>query len=108
MRGPSVRRRVHVELVADSGGLLSYEDWGRATAVLSELIEHEGYIYADISQPEAQGACVWHILNGDVFGLRADHAEAVLFYFDSLLPTSWTRDRVDELMDAPALLDEEN
>jgi hypothetical protein len=107
INGPSVKRRLRLESVADFGGLVPYGDRELLIGALSGLINLEGYLYADVADPAGPRARVWHILNGDIFGLKADHAEAVLFTFDSLAPTRWSQDRYDELIDAPNLLEDE-
>jgi Double zinc ribbon len=107
INGPSVRRRLRLEAIADVGGLLPFGDRERLIHTLSELINQEGYLYADVTDTQGSRAAVWHILNGEIFGLRAGHAEAVLFSFDSLTPTRWFPQRFDELMDAPDLLQDE-
>jgi hypothetical protein len=107
LNGPSIRRRLRLEAIADFGGLLPFGDREQLIHALSELINQEGYLYADVTDTQGSHACVWHILNGELFGLSAGHAEAVLFSFDSLSPTRWFPERFDELMDAPDLLEDE-
>jgi hypothetical protein len=102
------KRSSPVEWRLDSNAAVPAEQYRELIDTLDEMIVREAYLVADVRVDKADGGsrvCVWHIINGGVFGLTADHGLSALFYHDGIWPNFSAMDGHD-LIDAPAL-DEE-
>jgi hypothetical protein len=80
MEGPHQRRPRTLLLTADAEAFLTVDDQERFTRLFEEIVPWEGYLHAALAIGGEPTSCVWHILNGDVFPLSADHARAMLLY----------------------------
>jgi RNA polymerase subunit RPABC4/transcription elongation factor Spt4 len=90
---------------ADEYGSLSQVDYDSLAALLDESLIWDGYLFATIiGAPTGESLnCVWHVLNGDLYPLEAEHAQSVMLYVDDLKPRGWSIDDLDLIGDAPHL-----
>ena len=100
---PGTKRPRRCEVVTDAVGRMPSEERDRLAALLEETLVWDGYLFAEIKVREGGAAqCVWHVVNGETFGLAAEHATTLLMYFDALQPTQWSESD-DVIVGAPEL-----
>ncbi len=102
---PGSKRPRRCEVQADGFGSLPLDDRQHVTTLLIDSLAWDGYLFATILDEGAlrQAACVWHVLNGEVFPLTADHAQSMLIYLDDLAPSSSLDWYLERTIDAPYL-----
>ena len=72
--------------------------------LLEETLAWDGYLFADVRTLVSTDAqSVWHVLNGEVFALDADHGASLLIYLDALRPLQWTENQLESVVTAPEL-----
>ena len=96
-----------VEVQADEDGLLAPSERERLHALLSKLLFQDSYLCSEVTVEDKSVLCVWHVIGGGAFPLKADHAESVLLLYESLLPKDSTVEESDEIVDAPSLTNED-
>jgi hypothetical protein len=87
LEGGRGRRPRVLQLTADQEGLLTEQDQQRFVGLLSEILVWDGYLHAVLTIAGKPRSCVWHVINGDLFPLPAEHAMAVLLYYEALAVT---------------------
>jgi hypothetical protein len=103
LEGSRSRRPRRLALLSDNQGLLTEGDQQGFMTFLAELLVWDGYLHGILSIGGQPASCVWHIVNGDLFPLRADHARAVLLYHEDLSMVAPTFDTIGETTDAPPI-----
>lgn len=84
---PGSKRSRRCEVRIDGDRRLSRDDLAQLLPLLEETLIWDGYLFAVIQGPDSPPAsCVWHVLNGDLFGLSAEHASSLLMYLEALRP----------------------
>jgi hypothetical protein len=99
--GPDKRPK-RMELRVGPDGEIPSEQHRALIELLQEDLVREGYLVADIQIDGAEGTCVWHVVNGGVYGLSADHGLSVLLYNEAIWPT-FSEEDASDLVDAPSL-----
>jgi hypothetical protein len=95
---PGAKRSRRCELVTDGNGRIADLDQDRLVPLLEETLIWDGFLCAGVRD---RGLCVWHVVNGETFGLGADHAATVLAYLEALRPVPWSES--DPVAAAPEL-----
>jgi hypothetical protein len=101
---PGQKRPRRCEIAADERGRIGDAELARFMPLLEDTLVWDGYLFAEVraqAPPSAQS--VWHVLNGDVFALDADHAASLLLYLDALRPLQWSERESDAVQRAPDL-----
>ncbi len=90
--GSSRRGQRRIEIVTDDSGRFPLDDHAELIELLTELISEECYLRSDVQLEQGPAVCVWHMVGGALFPLKADHAGAVLQFQNGLWPTGGTSD----------------
>jgi hypothetical protein len=106
---PGTKHSRRCEVVTGPDGQLSDFDTSRLVSLLEEALIWDGFLLAVIrTVMGAPCPCVWHVLNGELFALGADHGASVLDYLEALRPEHWSGREVNAMIAAPSLqLDED-
>lgn len=101
---PGQKRSRRCEVAANERGQLGAVELERIVPLLEETLVWDGFLFAEVRAERTPGVqCVWHVLNGDVFALDADHAVSLLVYLDVLRPLQWSERESDTVQRAPDL-----
>ncbi len=100
LEGGGARRPRALRLGLDHEGLLTEADQQRFVDLLTEILVWDGFLHAVMMVSGTPQSCVWHVVNGDLFALRAGHAMAVLLYYDALAVTDPNGQLIWEVADA--------
>jgi len=75
--------------------------WGNFSVLLEETLLWDGFLFGEVANSGPQ--YVWHVLDGRIFPLGAEHAAAALLYFEDLQPYGWSDVQLFRVLDAPSL-----
>jgi hypothetical protein len=99
---PSTRRSRRCEAVIGVPEGFPGGDWDTFWLVLEDALVWDGYLFGAVASSGQQ--CVWHVVNGDIFPLGAEHAKSLLLYHDRLQPQGWKEEALAFVVDAPDLV----
>jgi predicted RNA-binding Zn-ribbon protein involved in translation (DUF1610 family) len=102
---PGTKKFRRCEVLTDGYGNLPNDERQRLVGLLVDSFVWDGYLYATVLIDDAnhQLSCIWHVLNGELFPLTADHAQSLLLYVDGLAPSGWSEPDLENVVDAPRL-----
>jgi hypothetical protein len=103
LENPLRKRFKRVEVYANEMGQFGLADRDLLVEVLTEVLAWDGYLHSEVTLGNEFFSCVWQIINGGIFALSDEHASALLYYFDPLLPEGTIADEADDTADAPSL-----
>jgi hypothetical protein len=69
--------------------------------LLEDALVWDGFLFAGSGDLGPQ--FVWHVVNGDLFPLAAQHGQSILLYVEELRPAGWSEDDLIRVVDAPSL-----
>jgi hypothetical protein len=101
--GPPKKRPMRLEVFADEQGAITWDDREGLVRLLSDVATWEGYLRSEVRGEQSTNVCIWHVVNGGIFPLKAEHASAVADYQAPLLPTEGESTIPYEVADAPLL-----
>lgn len=75
--------------------------WDTFSVLLEETLRWDGFLFGEVANFGPQ--YVWHVLDGRIFPLGAEHAAAALLYLEDLQPYGWSEVQLFRVLDAPSL-----
>ena len=104
---PGSKHARRCEVVTGPDGQLGDADVERLVPLLEETLTWDGYLLAVVRNEESAAPCVWHVLNGEVFGLDAEHAASLIDYLAEMRPAYWAGNEAATAITAPELNSDE-
>jgi hypothetical protein len=102
---PGQKRPRRCEIAANERGRIGAAERALFEPLLEDTLVWDGYLFAEIRMQDSPNApCVWHVLNGEIFALDADHGASLLLYLEALQPRQWSESNADLVATAPRLL----
>jgi hypothetical protein len=96
------KRAKRMEVRVGPDGEIPSEQHRALIELLQEDLVREGYFVVDGQIDGVEGICVWHVINGGVYGLSAHHGSSVLLYNEAIWP-AFSEEDASDLVDAPSL-----